>query len=336
MSLQGKKNTAKKTVLTCAQPTGKLHLGNYVGAVKQWISYLPDYTCFFGIVDQHAITIPYSPAALRNNTLDCVAQYIACGLDPKKCHIFVQSQIPFHTELAWILACLCPLGLLERMTQFKDKSKKFSVNAGLLYYPILQSADILLYNADIVPVGEDQKQHIELARDLAQKFNQTYSPTFPLPEPHIPKSGGRRVMSLQNPTTKMSKSDPNPKGTLFLWDEPATIQKKIGSAITDSGSQIKFSEEKPGIANLLTLASELTQTPIAQIEEAFAQKNYGAFKTYVTEVLVEALRPIQENYRSLKENPDYLKSVLEEGCQAAYAVAQKTLSKVYRKVGFLA
>ena len=250
----------KKVVLTCAQPTGKLHLGNYLGAVKNWVEMVEKYECYFGVVDMHAITIPYIPADLKKNVYDCAAQYMACGLDPQKCNLFLQSSIVGHAELSWILGCICPIGALERMTQYKDKARKHknALNSGLLYYPVLMAADILIYNADLVPVGEDQKQHIELTRDLAQKFNSTYSETFKMPEPYIPASGAR-IMSLQNPESKMSKSDPNQNGTLYITDKPEILRKKIMSAVTDSDGEIKYDPDaKPGISNLINIASALS------------------------------------------------------------------------------
>lgn len=330
-------NISKKgTVLTCVQPTGQLHLGNYLGAVKNWVSYLDDYQCFFGIVDMHAITMPYKPADLRRNTLDCVAQYIACGLDPEKCAIFVQSQVGFHTDLAWILGCLCPLGQLERMTQYKDKSKRpgHTIGAGLLYYPILQAADILIYNADIVPVGEDQKQHLELTRDLAEKFNHTYSETFLIPEASYP-SQGARVMSLQDPTSKMSKSDPNPNGVLYLWDDPKTIRKKIMSAVTDSEDRIVVGENKPGITNLLSIMSAATGTSIGDLEDQFDGQGYGDFKAAVAQSVSNMLEPLQAKYHALKDDKDTLLNIIEKGLNSAQQRAFKTMNKVYRKVGFI-
>lgn len=326
----------KGTVLTCAQPTGQLHLGNYLGAVKGWVSYLDDYECFFGIVDMHALTMPYVPAELRKSTLDCVAQYVACGLDPEKSSIFIQSQIGMHADLAWILGCLCPLGQLERMTQYKDKSKRqgHSVGAGLLYYPILQAADILIYNADIVPVGEDQKQHLELTRDLAEKFNHTYSDTFLIPEVRHPAQGGR-IMSLQDPDKKMSKSDPNQQGTLYLWDEPNVIRKKIMSAITDSGSEIIAREDKAGITNLLTIMSAATGKSVGDLEKDFMGAGYGDFKAAVAESVVKLLEPLQAKYKELKDDKEKLLGIVEAGAAVAQKRARKTMSKVYRKVGFL-
>lgn len=324
------------TVLTCVQPTGQLHLGNYLGAVRNWVGYLDDYDCFFGVVDMHAITMPYTPAELRKNTLDCVAQYVACGLDPAKCHIFIQSQVGLHPDLAWILGCLCPLGQLERMTQYKDKSKRagHSVGAGLLYYPILQAADILLYNADIVPVGEDQKQHLELTRDLAEKFNHTYSDTFTMPEVRIPKEGAR-IMSLQDPESKMSKSDPNQSGVLYLWDEPKVIRKKIMSAVTDSGDEIVARDDKPGMKNLLTIMSAATGKTIRELELEFEGRGYGEFKAAVAESVVEMLEPLQARYHELKGNKEALKEIVKDGLVFAQKRAWKTMSKVYKKAGFL-
>ena len=286
----------RKVVLTCAQPTGKLHLGNYLGALKNWVSLIEGNECYFGVVDMHAITIPYVPADLRKNVYDCVAQYIACGMDPQKCNLFLQSSIVGHTELAWVLGCICPLGQLERMTQFKDKSRKHAeaINSGLLYYPVLMASDILIYNADIVPVGEDQKQHIELTRDLAQKFNFTYSDTFKVPEPYIPESGAR-IMSLQSPESKMSKSDPNQAGTLYITDKPDALRKKIMSAVTDSDSEVRFAPgEKPGVSNLMCIMAAFTGESMEQIQADFAGKGYGDFKKAVADVVVEGLTPVRE------------------------------------------
>ena len=329
-------SSEKKVVLTCAQPTGFLHLGNYLGAVSHWTSMLDNYQCFFGIVDQHAITVPYTPADLRKSSLTCLAQYIACGLDPNRCKLFLQSHVTGHTELAWILGCLCPLGRLERMTQFKDKAKGEgdSAGAGLLFYPVLMAADILLYNADVVPVGEDQKQHLELTRDLAQKFNHTYSDTFTIPEPSVPKTGAR-VMSLQNPEAKMSKSDPSQLGTVYLVDEPDVLRKKFKSAVTDSGSEIKAGKDKPGVTNLLNIMSLATDRAITELEGDFVGKGYGEFKESVAEAVIEMLKPIREKYKELEGQKDYLQGVLKEGAETAQKRAYKMLAKVYKKTGFL-
>jgi tryptophanyl-tRNA synthetase len=347
----------KKVILTCAQPTGKLTLGNYLGAVRNWSEMLENHECFFGIVDLHAITTPSKPAILRQTVFDCVAQYIACGLDPEKCHQFVQSHVIGHTELAWILTCITPIGELQRMTQFKDATAKLgfkeaeqqnnelkfshdgarpqaSINAGLLCYPVLMAADILLYNADLVPVGEDQRQHIELCRDLAQKFNNQYSETFTIPKPYLPKVGSR-IMSLDNPNRKMSKSDKNERATLFILDEPDLIKKKIASAVTDSGSEIKASSEKPGLSNLLTIHSALSGQSIEKLEEHFLGKGYGELKTELTELISDSLKPVREKYHALIQDKNYLKKVLSQGAEAAQKRAYKILGKVYRKVGFI-
>ena len=349
------RNSEKPVILSCAQPSGKLTLGNYLGAVRNWSEMLEKSECFFGIVDLHAITTPVQPAKLRQNVFDCVAQYIACGLDPEKCHQFVQSHVIGHTELAWILTCITPIGELQRMTQFKDKATKLgfkssedskdikfthegaraqsSINTGLLCYPVLMAADILLYNADLVPVGEDQRQHLELCRDLAQKFNHQYSETFTIPKPFMPKTGSR-IMSLTDPTRKMSKSDENERASLFILDEPDQIKKKISSAVTDSGSEIKSDPEKPGVSNLLGIHSALSGKDINQLEEHFSGKGYGVLKAELTELIIESLNPVREKYLDLIKDKNYLKSVLSRGAETAQKRAYKILGKVYRKVGF--
>lgn len=348
----------KSVILTCAQPTGNLTLGNYLGAVRNWSEMLDQHECYFGIVDLHAITTPFEPAVLRQNTYQCVAQYIACGLNPDKCHQFVQSHVIGHTELAWVLTCLTPIGELQRMTQFKDKAAKLgfktaetdspdgeikfshegaraqaSINAGLLCYPVLMASDILLYNADLVPVGEDQRQHLELCRDLAQRFNHQYSETFVIPEPYVPKTGSR-IMSLADPTRKMSKSDDNDRATLFILDEPDQIRKKIASAVTDSGSEIRATADKPGVSNLLTIHSGLSGRPVAELEEHFSGKGYGELKSELTELVSESLAPVRSRYRELIKDKAHLKTVLAQGAAAAQKRAYKILAKVYRKVGF--
>ncbi len=327
----------KQVVLTCAQPTGKLHLGNYLGAVKNWVGLMDGRECYFGIVDMHAITIPYIPAELRKNVYDCAAQYMACGLNPDECNIFLQSSVAGHAELAWILGCICPLGNLERMTQYKDKARrhKDSVNSGLLYYPVLMASDILIYNADIVPVGEDQRQHIELTRDLAQKFNFRYSDTFKLPEPRIPRSGAR-VMSLQNPSSKMSKSDPNQLGTLYITDSEDVLRKKIMSAVTDSEGGVVYSPDtKPGVSNLIGIFSATTGKTNGEIEAEFAGKGYGYFKQSVADAVIEHLKPIRLKYGEISRDKGYIEGVLKRGGTSAQARADKTMSKVFRKVGFM-
>ena len=349
-------DNTKKVILTCAQPTGKLTLGNYLGAIRNWATMLENHECYFGIVDLHAITTQATPATLRQNVFDCVAQYVACGLDPEKCHQFVQSHVTGHTELAWVLTCLTPIGELQRMTQFKDKVAKLgfktaeteegetkfthegarpqaSVNAGLLCYPVLMAADILLYNADLVPVGEDQRQHMELCRDLAQRFNHQYSETFTVPEAYLPKTGSR-IMSLADPTRKMSKSDENDRATLYVLDEPEQIKRKIASAVTDSEALVRSSPEKPGVSNLLTIHSALSGKAVEELEEAYAGKGYGALKEDLTEIISHSLKPVRERYRELIGDKAYLRSILAKGAAGAQKRAYKVLAKVYRKVGF--
>jgi len=331
-------DTQQKTVLTCAQPTGNLHLGNYFGAIRNWRDMMEGAECFFGIVDQHAITQPYVPAELRQSTYRSLALYIACGLDPAKCHLFCQSHVTGHTELAWILGCLCPVGQLERMTQYKDKSQREEnagfIGAGLLNYPVLMAADILIYNADCVPVGEDQKQHVELCRDLAVKFNNTYSDTFKVPEVFIPRTGAR-IKSLQDPTRKMSKSDANQSGCIYLLDPPKVIRKKIRSAVTDSGSEVRASADKPGISNLLSILSAATGDSVVELEGRFEGSQYGPFKDAVADAVIGLLEPIQQTYASIKDDKAYLDQVFKEGAEAAQRRANRIMSKVYRKAGFV-
>lgn len=343
-------NDTKPVILTCAQPTGGLTIGNYLGAIKNWADMLESNNCFFGIVDLHAITVDYTPAELRKNTLSCVAQYIACGLDPEKSNIFVQSHVTGHTELAWLLSCITPLGELQRMTQFKDKTQQFSndcdsdsngehpskvfINSGLLMYPVLMAADILLYNAHSVPVGADQKQHLELCRNLAQRFNHKYSDTFNIPEPYIGKQG-QRIMSLQDPARKMSKSDVNQNATLFLLDDPKIIRKKIMSAVTDSSSQIEVSSDKPGVTNLLNIYSSFSNETPEAIADKYSGKGYGDLKSDLADCVIAALSPVQERYNALIKDREYLESVLKEGAGNAQQLAFKTLRKVHKKAGFL-
>jgi len=335
MSEISENKPAKPVVLTCAQPTGRLHLGNYLGAVQNWGRMQDDHECYFGIVDQHAITVPYVPAQLRENTYSCLAQYVASGLDPARSRLFVQSHVIGHTELAWILGCLCPLGQLERMTQFKDKSRKQeSVDAGLLFYPVLMAADILLYNAALVPVGDDQKQHLELARDLAEKFNHRYSDTFKVPEPFISKVGSR-IMSLQDPTAKMSKSDPNHASTVFVTDRPEEIRKKIMSAVTDSSAEVRGGPDKPGVTNLLSIMAACSGRPVATLESEFAGRGYGDFKAAVADAVIATLDPVRVRYDELIKDRGELDRIFKAGAEQAQATAFRTLSKVHRKVGFV-
>ncbi|MDE6432177.1 MAG: tryptophan--tRNA ligase [Opitutales bacterium] len=329
---------SKKIVLTGVQPTGKLHLGNLLGAVSSWERMIDEYDCLFFLADQHAITMPYVPADLRKNTLDCVAQYIACGLDPTRCKIFLQSQIIGHTELMWVLGCLTPIGQLERMTQFKDKSKKVgeSVCSGLLFYPVLMAADILLYNADLVPVGEDQKQHIELTRDLAIKFNNAFSPTFTVPEPYI-GSTGARIMALQSPSNKMSKSDANQNSVVYITDTDDIIRKKLMSAVTDSGNSVTYDpDNKPGIANLLNIYAATKNLSLSVAVEEFAGlSSYQPFKQAVADAVIAKIHPIRERYLQLANDKEYLYSVLHDGRLDAQKRANRMIAKVYRKSGFV-
>jgi len=330
--------SSQKVILSGIQPTGQLTIGNYIGAMKNFVKLQNDYETLYMVVDLHALTVPQDPKELRHKTLSVIAQYIAVGLDPEINNLFIQSHVTGHTELAWILGCLTGLGDLNRMTQFKDKSSKpgANINAGLYTYPILMASDILLYNADFVPVGEDQKQHVELTRDIAMKFNYRYSDTFTVPEPIIPKSGAR-IMDLQNPLAKMSKSDSGESGRLALIDEPSAVAKKIKSAVTDSGSEIRFSdkEEKAGISNLLIIYSNLTSLSIADIEQKYIGKGYGDFKKDLAEIVVEKLSPIKQKHDDLMKNKDYLESVLKKGSENAQKKAYRILNKVYKKVGLV-
>ena len=341
----------KPVLLTCAQPTGGLTIGNYLGAIKNWSSMLKAYDCFFGIVDLHSITVEYAPSVLRKNCISCAAQYISCGLDPNKSSIFVQSHVTGHTELAWVLSCITPLGELQRMTQFKDKSRLVStkqlnshsianeslnsgiINSGLLMYPVLMAADILLYNANSVPVGSDQKQHLELCRNLAQRFNNKYSNTFNVPEPFIGKRG-ERIMSLQEPYKKMSKTDANSNATIFLLDDEKTIRKKVMSAVTDSSAVIKISDNGHGISNLLNIYAAFADSDPETIAADYQNKGYGDLKKDLADLIIEHLKPVRTNYYELMKDPTYLESVIKKGALTAQKCAYKTLRKVYKKVGF--
>lgn len=325
----------KNVLLSGIQPSGELGLGHYIGALRNWVRLQDEYECFYTVVDMHCITVRQEPAKLRQQCLSVAAQYMAVGLDPKKSVLFIQSHVVGHAELQWVLGCFAPFGELSRMTQFKEKSQKYAknVNAGLFMYPVLMAADILLYNAAAVPVGEDQKQHLEFTRNLAARFNEAYSPTFNLPEPYIPKTGAR-IMSLSDPTVKMSKSDENPNSYIAIVDEPDVIRRRIRSAVTDGGAEIRAATDKPGITNLLEIFSALGGRDVAEIEAEYAGRGYGEFKNDVAEIVVETFRPIRERYRELIENRDYLLEVLNDGAQRAQRVADRTLAKVYRKIGF--
>ncbi|EQG56663.1 tryptophan--tRNA ligase [Clostridioides difficile DA00142] len=326
----------KKVILSGAQPSGKMTLGNYLGAIKNWTELQDNYDCYYSIVDLHAITVPQDPKVLRANTIELLAQYIACGLDPEKNTIFIQSHVKEHVELMWVLNTMTYMGELSRMTQFKDKSQKSeaNLNAGLFTYPVLMAADILLYETDLVPVGDDQKQHLELARDLANRFNNRFSPTFVVPEGYYPK-GGARVMSLQEPTKKMSKSDSNENAFILLADDSDSIKRKIKRSVTDSLGVVKYNDEQPGIKNLIDIYSNLSKKSVEEIVNMYEGKGYGIFKEDVAEVVSEALRPIREKYVDLLNNKDYLEKIYSMGAEKAEKQARKTLRKVYKKVGFI-
>ncbi len=328
----------KKVLLSGIQPSGDLHLGNYLGAIKNWAELSDRFECYWFMADLHTITVRQEPAELRRRTLTQIAAYIACGLDPEKNTIFIQSHVPAHAELGWVLACYTMFGELSRMTQFKDKSAKHAdnINAGLFAYPCLMAADILLYQPDYVPVGEDQKQHVEICRDVAQRFNHVYGDVFRAPEPYIPKVGAR-VMSLNQPETKMSKSIP--EGCVFLMEKPEDIRRKFKRAITDSDTGencVRFApEEKPGVSNLISIYSAVTGKSVSQVEAEFAGQGYGSFKSAVCDAVVETLRPIREETGRILADKAYLESVYRQGAERASRVAVKTLRKVYKKVGFV-
>jgi len=331
--------TNKQRVLSGIQPSGNLTIGNYLGALRQWVAEQDTYECYFCIVDLHAITVPQDPASLRAKTREVAALYLASGLDPERVTIFVQSHVPAHAELGWILTCLSPLGWLYRMTQFKDKAAKQqqdSVGAGLLNYPALMAADILLYQAHSVPVGDDQRQHLEFTRDLAQRFNAMYGETFVIPQAMIPKAGAR-VMGLDNPTAKMSKSEVSDYHAVYLLDNPSIVKKKVMRAVTDSFSQIGFSsdEERAGVNNLLTIYQALSGLSNEQIEQHFVGKGYGDLKRGVVEQLNSCLQPLQEKYNRYINEPGYLDQILGDGAERAGAVAEKTLQTVKERMGFV-
>jgi tryptophanyl-tRNA synthetase len=331
--------TGKKRVFSGVQPTGKLHIGNYLGAMSVWAEHQDDFDSLFCVVDMHAITLPEAvhPAVLREKTLETAGLYLACGIDPDKSTIFVQSHVPQHAELAWILTCITPLGWLQRMTQFKDKARGAeSVGAGLLNYPALMAADILLYDTDLVPVGEDQKQHIELARDVAIRFNSLYGFPLRIPEPMIRKSGAR-IMALDDPETKMSKSiGEKIRGhSIGLLDTPEEIQRTIMRATTDSGNEMRFDHASPGVRNLLILYEVLSGLERGRIEEKFRGKGYSVLKKDLAELADETLRPIRERYRSIISDPGYLAAILERGAERALSLAGPKMAAIKKAVGFV-
>ena len=330
-------NVKKKVMLSGIQPSGDLHLGNYLGAVKNWAELPEQFDCFYFMADLHTLTVRQDPKELRRRSTAQLAQYIACGLDPEKNTLFLQSHVHEHAELGWILNCYTMFGELSRMTQFKDKSAKHTdnINGGLFTYPALMAADILLYQAEFVPVGEDQKQHCELTRDIAIRFNNLYGETFKVPEPYIPKVGAR-IMSLSNPASKMSKSDP--QGCVFLMDKPEELARKFKRAVTDSDTErcVRFDpENKPGVANLMQIYSSVTGRSFDEIEAEFDGKGYGVFKPAVGEAVIETLRPIREEAERMIADKAYLQQVYTDGAQKASFVARKTLRKVYKKIGLV-
>ena len=328
--------TPKKRVFSGIQPTGAFTLGNYLGAVRNWPLLQDEYDCIYCVVDQHAITVRQTPAELRKKSYEAAAMLLASGIDPQKALVFVQSHVPQHSQLAWVLSCNAQFGELSRMTQFKDKSAKHAdnINTGLFTYPVLMAADILLYGTHYVPVGADQKQHVELARDIAQRFNNAYSETFVLPEPMIPKVGAR-IMSLQEPTKKMSKSDANEKSFVLMTDSADVIMKKFKSAVTDSDGVVRYDvENKPGISNLMGIYSVMTGKTLPDIEKEFDGQGYGTFKTAVAESVIDTLKPVQDEYNRILNDKAYLEATLKDGAQKAQYVANKLVNKVYRKVGF--
>lgn len=332
-------NTNKPVVLSGCQPSGQLTLGNYLGALRQWVAMQTTHDCLYMIVDLHAITVRQDPDALKSACLDSLALYLACGIDPQKSTLFIQSHVPEHAQLAWVLNCYAQLGELNRMTQFKDKSQnnQSNINVGLYSYPVLQAADILLYQADEVPVGEDQKQHLELTRDIATRFNNIYGDVFTLPEPFIPKVGAR-VMSLQDPNKKMSKSDTNPNNVIGLLEDPKKLTKKIKRAVTDSDEQARIYydlNEKPGVSNLLSLLSATTGKSIETLVPQYTDKMYGHLKGDVAEAVVSLVEPIQNRFHQLRNDQAYLEEVMRAGQTKARDKATDTLNKVYDVIGFI-
>jgi tryptophanyl-tRNA synthetase len=324
----------KKRIFSGAQPTGNLHIGNYLGALKNWVALQDEYESFFCIVNLHAVTLPQNPAILRQKTLDLAKIYLASGINPEKSTVFIQSDVSEHAELAWILSCIARMGELERMTQFKDKGKGNAERAGvgLFTYPVLMASDILLYQTNLVPVGQDQKQHLELTRDLAERFNRDFGETFVVPEPFIPPVGAN-ILSLQDPTKKMSKSDENANGAIFLLDDADTILKKFKKAVTDSGTEITFDDSRPAIKNLLTIYQLMTGKTAEECEANFVGKGYGHFKTETAEAVIEFLKPFQERVKNYTDED--LKAILKTGAEKAKTIARETLTDVYAKMGIV-
>ncbi len=326
----------RKILYSAIQPTNNLTIGNYLGAIKNWVALQNDYDCYYAIANMHAITVRQNPAELRQKTLSLLALYIACGVDPQKCVLYLQSHVPAHAELCWVLNTFTYVGEMERMTQFKDKSARHAdnINMGLMDYPVLMAADILLYQTDVVPVGLDQRQHLEISRDIAQRFNNAFTPTFKVPEGLYMKVGAK-INDLQDPSKKMSKSAENPNGSIFLSDDRDTIIRKFKRAITDSESEVRFdAENKAGVSNLLSIYSVFTDKSVAEAEAEFAGKGYGEFKLAVGEAVADKLAPIQAEQAKLLADKEYLNGVLRSGAERASRAANKTLAKVYKKIGF--
>ena len=327
----------KKVILSGIQATGDLTLGNYIGALKNFVKMQDEYDCYYMIANLHALTVRREPEVLKNNTLKILASYIAAGIDPDKSTVFLQSQVSEHAELGWVLDCYTYMGELSRMTQFKDKSLKHAdnINAGLFTYPSLMAGDILLYQADLVPTGEDQKQHVELTRDLAERFNKLYGETFKVPKPYIPKVGAR-IMGLQDPKSKMSKSSTIPNDTILLVDTPEEIMKKVKKAVTDSDGIVKYDEEnKPGISNLMEIYGIITGKTMDEIEKEFDGAGYGTFKVAVAEAIIKELEPFHKKYNELMSKPEYLEEIYNKGAKKAREVASKTVESVYEKIGLI-
>ena len=324
-----------KVMYSAVQPSGNLTIGNYVGAISNWVRLQSEYDCYFAIANMHSITVRQEPAELRRRTLEVAALYLACGIDPEKCTLYVQSQVPQHAELAWVLNTVTYVGEMQRMTQFKDKSQKHAdnINMGLMDYPVLMAADILLYQTDLVPVGLDQKQHVEIARDVAIRFNNRYGETFRVPEALLGKTGAK-IMSLQEPDKKMSKSDENVNASIYLADDKDTIIRKFKRAVTDSESEVRFAAEKKGVSNLISIYSIFTKKSVEEVEREFAGKGYGDFKLAVGEAVADALAPVQAEQKRLLADKAYLNGVRASGAERAFKTARRTLGKVYRKVGF--
>ena len=326
----------KKVIFSGIQPTGVFTLGNYVGAVRNWGPLQDEYDCIYSIVDQHAITVRRDPVKFRQQTIESYALLLACGIDPQKSIAFIQSHNPNHAQMSWILGCVTQFGELSRMTQFKDKAQKHAddINAGLFTYPVLMAADILTYNADVVPIGADQKQHLELARNIAVRFNQRYGEMFTVPEPYIAKVGAK-ICSLQDPTKKMSKSDDNPNATIFILDDKDTIVRKCRRAVTDSDAEIRYAEGKDGINNLMTIYSCVTGKSLENIEKEFAGVGYGDFKLAVGEAVADHLAPVRNEFKRLMDDKAYLKQCYTDGAQRAFRLSNKILVKASRKIGFV-